>query len=179
MHWIPFLDELWDRGLLSVKVDLKKEKDRVWGGVCLNPGSDTVRWSESAVQRIAALLTLWWYFYINELDKVGSFIKAIGGARANEKFPNAKKLADALRGCLKTIVLRNEEEDVEGDELAKRIEKRLRDLIVLARNKSAKASADETDEGEDPEGETEAPPAAEDAAAGEPPARTEEERQDL
>ena len=74
--WIGFLDELADRGLLKVKASFpKREKERVWVGISLNTTSETVRWSESSVQRIAAMLVLWWYFYSTKKSKVGSFLK--------------------------------------------------------------------------------------------------------
>jgi hypothetical protein len=161
-QWVPFLDELWDRGLLVVKADLpNREKDRVWPGISLTPASETVRWSESDVQRVAAMLTLWWYFYTSKLFRVGSFMKRIKGARANEKFPSAKDLANDLRKGLKSVVNRTEEE-LSDEEIEKRVEKRVRDLIILARNKAAGPEDTADAEGEE---EEEAPPVADEALA--------------
>lgn len=148
-QWIPFLDELWDRSMLGVKADMpKRDKDRIWVGISLTPASETVRWSEADVQRIAAMLTLWWYFYTSKLSKVGSFIKRIKGATANEKFPSAKDLAGDLRKGLKSVV-RYTDEELTEEEIDKRVEKRLRDLIVLARNNAAVAEEETEEDQED------------------------------
>ena len=146
-QWVAFLNELWDRGLLRVKANMPaKDKDRIWSGISLTPSSETVRWSESDVQRIAAMLVLWWYFYCSKLSKVGSFLQAIRGSRANERFPAAKKLEEDLLKGLKAFVKRTDEELTE-DEVKKRIVKRLRNLIRLAVDKAAEPDNEsDTDE---------------------------------
>src|SRR5256885_6812937 len=54
--WIPFLDELADRGLMKVKASFpKKERERVWVGISLNPASETVRWSERSEEHTSEL----------------------------------------------------------------------------------------------------------------------------
>jgi hypothetical protein len=145
--WIGFLDELTDRGLMKVKAGVNK-KERVWVGISLNPKAETVRWSESAVQRIAALIVLWWYFYASEKSKVGSFLKKLAAPRGNESFPKGKELARALARGLRSVVVESGEE-VEEDEITRRVQKRMRDLIVLAVNKAAPVddSGEEDDDG--------------------------------
>jgi hypothetical protein len=171
-RWVAFLDELWDRGLLGLKADIpdmpRGEKARVWVGVCLNVASETVRWSESDVQRIAALLTLWWYFYASALDKPGSFLKRISGARANEKFPAAGGLADDLRRGLRSVITYADEALDEEEEIKKRVEKRLKNLIALARNTSATPSPEGAEEGEGDEGNGEETTAPTDDSATNP-----------
>ena len=148
-QWVPFLNELWDRGLLAVKADMpKKEKDRVWSGVSLTPAAETVRWSESDVQRIAAMLVLWWYFYNSKLSKAGSFLSALAGAKANERFPHGKELADDLRKGLKGYVTRTDE-SLTDDQVKQRIERRLQELLLLATNKTTtieEGTGDDEDE---------------------------------
>jgi hypothetical protein len=165
-QWIPFLDELSERGLLRVKASFPgRDRDRIWAGVSLAPAAETVRWSAADVQRIAALLTLWWYFYASKLYKVGSFLNRIKGAKANESFPGAKDLAEALRKGLKAVITRTDD-DLTEEQISKGIEKRLRDLIVLARNKGAEVEETpdvETDEDADeaaPEQPGDGPPTA-------------------
>jgi cation transport regulator ChaB len=169
-RWIPFLNLLWERGLFTVKGDMpKKEKDRIWAGISLTPASETVRWSEADVQRIAAMIVLWWYFYSSELAKVGSFLKGIRGARANERFPVAKELEDDLRKGLKSWVNRTDEE-LTDEEVKKRVDRRLKDLIKLAVNNAAPPD-DGTDGDDDDNGnEDGADEQAEAAAQSEPDA---------
>lgn len=146
--WIAFLDDLTDRGLLKVKASLpKKEKERVWGGISLNVG-ETIRWSESAVQRIAAVLVLWWYFYATAKSKVGSFLKKITAARSNETFPKAKELLGAVAKGLPSTVVRPDEE-LEKDEIDKRVDKRVRELILLALNKAATEDGGDEEDDDD------------------------------
>lgn len=146
--WITFLDELVDRGLMKVKASFpKKDKDRVWVGISLNTGSETIRWSEASVQRIAAMIVLWWYFYATKKSKVGSFLKKIAAPRSNETFPKGKELAVALGKGLRSVVAKADEE-LEEQEISRRVERRLRDLVVVALNKAA-APDDGTDEDED------------------------------
>lgn len=140
--WIAFLDEISDRGLLQVKAGLKKEKDLIWTGISLNPASVTVRWSESAVQRICGILVLWWYFYTGEKSQVGSFLKKIHSPRGNEEFPKGKDLALAVGKALRSIVVGPDEEP-DDQEIEKRVRKRLKDLILLALNKSAPEETEE------------------------------------
>jgi hypothetical protein len=143
--WIAFLDELAERGLLKVKASPpKKDKDRVWAGISLNVG-ETVRWSESAVQRIAALLVIWWYFYATAKTKVGSFLKKLTAARGNETFPKGKELLGAVGKGLRSVVVRPDEE-VEDEEVDKRVDRRLRELILLAKNNAATEEVGEEDE---------------------------------
>jgi hypothetical protein len=145
-NWIGFLDELTDRGLLKVKASFpKKDRERVWVGIALNASSETVRWSDSAVQRIASMLVLWWYFYATKKSRVGSFLKRIAASRSNEVFPKGKDLAKAISTGLRSAVVRTDEV-LEEEEANRRVEERLRDLIVLALNKAAPAEAEEEDE---------------------------------
>jgi hypothetical protein len=179
--WVPFLNELWDRGLLGVQSDFpKKERDRIWAGICLNVVSETVRWSASDVQRIAAMLTLWWYFYAAEMSSAGSFVKRISSPRANEKFPKAKDLADGLRKGLRSVVTRGDEE-LDEAEMRKQVDKRLRELILLARNKAAAAAGSEAeaDNGEEGNGADDAVAPGEvtaEGAAGEEQSEEAEEK---
>jgi len=145
--WIAFLDELSDRGLLTLKASLsKKDKERVWAGISLNVAAESVRWSDAAVGRIAGMLVLWWYFYATKKSQVGSFLKKISGPKGNESFPKGKDLAAAVGKGLASVVVRSDEEP-DKKEIEKRVLNRLKDLILLARNKAA------LDEEEGPEDE--------------------------
>jgi hypothetical protein len=138
---------LSDRNLLKVKATFpKKDKDLIWTGISLNPASVTVRWSESAVQRIAGILVLWWYFYAGEKALVGRFLKKVYSPRGNEEFPKGKELAQAVTKALRPIVTPPDSE-LDDDEIEKLARKRLKDLIFLARNQEAKD--EEGGEGDD------------------------------
>jgi hypothetical protein len=148
-NWIEFLDELADRGLLKVKASFpKKDRERVWVGTALNTSSETVRWSDSAVQRIAAMLVLWWYFYATKKSQVGSFLKKIAASRSNESFPKGKELAIAISRGLRSVVVRADEEP-DDEEVNRRIDRRLRDLIILALNKAAPTEEEAEDDEDD------------------------------
>ena len=96
--WLAFLDEIADRGLMKVKAGFpKNEKVKVWVGISLNTSSETVRWSEASVQRIAVMLVLWWYFYSTKKSQIGSFIKKLNAPRGNETYPARQGTADRYR----------------------------------------------------------------------------------
>jgi hypothetical protein len=149
--WIAFLDEMADRGLMKVKAGFpKNEKVKVWVGISLNTSSETVRWSEASVQRIAAMLVLWWYFYSSKKSQIGSFIKRLNAPRGNETYPRGKELLTAVGKGLKSVVVKSDEEPDEA-EIVRRVDRRLRDLIALALNKAAltdDGTEDEEDEDE-------------------------------
>ncbi len=148
-EWLRFLDDMWDRGVFTLKAPMKSgSSDTLWAGISLNPASASVRWSESSVQRISALLLLWWYFYSEGLRQPSRFLKAAGGKRSAERFPEAKEAIRALKSGMKTAVVRSDEE-VDEAEIEKRVTKRLRTLIELAVNEGIEEpdpSDDETDD---------------------------------
>jgi len=63
----------------------------VWAGIGINSDNQSVRWSEAAVARLAAMLSLWWYFYMHGLDRPGPFLKALNQPSAAATYPNGKK----------------------------------------------------------------------------------------
>ncbi len=162
--WIAFLDDLHDRKLLAVKSPFKSpltgESQLLWSGIALNPGAKTVKWNESAVQRIGSLLTLWWYFHASKLQRVGSFIKALDSKASNEKYPNGKKHIESLRKGLKSAVVIGDE-DVQEAVIERRVNARLRDILKLAGNAEVKMLDDDNDDTESKEPtDTDAPPGA-------------------
>lgn len=143
--WIAFLDDIWDRGFFSVRAEFpQKELGKIWSGIALNL-SETVRWSESDVQRISALISLWWYFYNSNTSQVTRFVNAIKGSKANEKYPESKNFYGDLRKGLRGVVSRNSEE-LDDDEIEKRIEKRIKDLIFLSVKDKSKIDVYDDDE---------------------------------
>ena len=146
--WVAFLDELADRGMMKLKAGFpKNEKTKIWVGISLNTASETVRWSESSVQRIAAMLVIWWYFYSSKKSQVGSFLKKLNAPRGNETYPRGKELLASVSKGLKPVVVKVDEEPDDA-EVVKRVEKRLKDLITLALNKAATPD-DGTDDDEE------------------------------
>jgi len=140
--WIAFLDELWERGLLRVKH--QSEEQFIWAGIGINSDNQSVRWSEAAVARLSAMLTLWWYFYMNELDRPGAFMKALNQASAAGSYPNGKKSLDAVAKGLVPLVKTGEKELSEKT-IASRVEARLKILLACARNKSAEQTPEEAE----------------------------------
>ena len=77
--WLAFLNKLAEDKLFKVKH--KIGDTFLWAGIALNPASATVNWSESAVQRIASMIVLWWYFYSYKLKQPSGYLKKIGSSQ--------------------------------------------------------------------------------------------------
>ena len=135
--WVAFLDELWDRGMLTVKA--KSKKQYIWAGIGINSDKQSVRWSEAAVTRLSAMLTLWWYFYMHDLDRPGPFLKALDQATAAATYPNGKKSLDAVTKGLGRMI-RGSDTEMSDKDLEKKLDERLRVLLTCARSKSAEQS---------------------------------------
>jgi hypothetical protein len=87
------------------------------------------------------MLTLWWYFYTQDLDRPGPFLKALNQANATVTYPNGKKALDAVtRGLIQ--VIRGPEKDMPEKTVANKVDVRLKMLLPLARSKSAETSAE-------------------------------------
>jgi hypothetical protein len=138
--WLAFLNKLADDKQFKVKQ--KVGDTLLWAGIALNPSSATVNWSESAVQRIASMIVLWWYFHSYRLKQPSLFLKKIGSAQANPKFPQGKELVTSVRRGLRTAV-RQGTEDMEEKEIDEKVEKRLRELLLVVRHTAATDAADE------------------------------------
>src|SRR5262249_18332890 len=99
----------------------------------------------------------------------GSFLKKVTSARGNVDYPKGRELAKALANGLKGVVVRSEDETEE--DIDKRVERRLKDLILLGKNKAA-AEKGQKDEDEEEEGSVvetltaDAEPGAEEAGPG-------------
>jgi hypothetical protein len=137
--WVGFLDEIWDRGLFSVKARI--EDIYVWAGIGINTDNQSVRWSEAAVTRLSAMLSLWWYFYIHELDRPGPFLKALGQASATATYPNGKKFFDAIVKGLASVI-KGPDKEMSDKALATKVDARLKLLLNSVRSKSAEHSAE-------------------------------------
>ena len=156
--WIEFLDTCSDRGLLKVKCPIAATgTTELWAGISINPGSRTVKWSESSVERICSLLTLWWQIYANKLARVGSFLKKAEAPHGDESYPGAKKALKALRGALPAAV-KYGEDDLAEEEVTKRVQKRLVEILKLGPHGEA-SSSDNDEETEETEEATPAPDA--------------------
>lgn len=154
--WIQFLDACWDKGLLEVKAQIHAVgTSDLWAGISLNPGSRTVKWSEASVARIASLLTLWWQIYANNVTRVGSFVRTAEAPRGAESYPGAKRALDALRRALQAAV-RYGEDDLEDEEVTKRVQKRLLKILQL-RPRDEEVSSDPDGEAKEAEEPTAAP----------------------
>ncbi len=135
--WLIFLDEIWERGLLAVKA--KSDELYVWAGIGINSDSQSVRWSEAAVTRLSAMLSLWWYFFIHDLDRPGPFLKALNQASAAAVYPNGKRSLDALIKGL-VPVIKGPDREMSEKALANKLDQRLKVLLTCARSKTAEQS---------------------------------------
>jgi hypothetical protein len=139
--WLGFLNDLWSRGVFALKSQCNGVY--VWAGTGLNIVNPTVRWAESAVQRMAGLLLLWWYFYTSQLARPSTFMKRLDAPQSNERFPNAKEARRAV--CIGLEQLgRQSKEEPSDTEIKELVKARLRELLALARN-SAAADEQETE----------------------------------
>ena len=117
----------------------------IWAGIGINSDNQTVRWAESSVARLSAILLLWWYFYIHDLDKPGSFLTKLSQAGASAQYPGGKKALDQLIKGL-TPVVKTGDKELSEKEISKRIEQRLKLLLSCARNETIQETPDtETD----------------------------------
>lgn len=144
--WLDFLHVLQQRDLLEVRASLPGGTGMLWAGLALNPGSKTIRWSDSSVQRIAAILLLWWYVQVGGFRRLGSFLKAARGPKSKERFPGAKRAIEIILRSLKTVVVSADEDDVTEEELAKRSERRLTQIVRLALSDPGATTDGESDD---------------------------------
>lgn len=139
--WIAFLNTLWERKLLGVRVDIPGTTSPLWGGVALNPGSKTVKWNEASTSRIAALLYVWWVFHVQAYKRVSSFVGAIDKS-GDSKFPEVQEALREVRKGLRSAV-KATVEDAEDAEVDKLTEARLRDVIQVAIHDTAGTGDDD------------------------------------
>jgi hypothetical protein len=140
-QWVAFLNELWDRGLFEVKA--KQDGKPIWVGIAVASEGLTVKWSESAVTRIASVILLWWYFYSNDLAKPGAFIKRLSEKGADASYPGASYAWKQLvRGL--TPVFKGGDKELSEKETGKRVNDRLHLLLTIAKSK-APAEAEEVE----------------------------------
>jgi hypothetical protein len=154
--WLAFLDAMDKRGVFAIKASLngEAEADRLWLGISLNIVSESVRYNEAAVERIASVLLLWWYFYEKDLSKVRSFIKRLDSKRAATEFPEGDACIATIRqGVQQVIKARNVELTLEAE--SKLVEERLRAIILKARRSDAASAGTETETDAEADAETE------------------------
>ena len=97
------------------------------------------------MQRISALLLLWWYYHTEGLRVPTRFLKAIRGKQSAQRYPDAKEADASIRaGLMKSLV--RDDEELEVGELEKRVEKRMRYLIMLAQNTDIEAPIESDDD---------------------------------
>jgi hypothetical protein len=131
-QWLCFLNEMWDRGLFAVKA--KQDGKPIWVGIGI-ASEGTVKWSESSVTRIASLILLWWYFYINDLAKPGAFIKRLSEKGADATYPGGSNAWKQLVRGLTPVFKGGEREQTER-EISKRVNDRLHFLLTIAKSKA-------------------------------------------
>ncbi|WP_373047030.1 hypothetical protein [Vulgatibacter sp.] len=96
-EWLSFLNWMWERGHFNLDAILQDDSDsRLWAAIGLNVASDTVRYSDAAMKRIAGLLILWWSVYNGETP-----------SSAAKKY---SKVSGNLSQCM--LALYPEEEDI-------------------------------------------------------------------
>jgi hypothetical protein len=139
--WLGFLNELSDRGVFALKATLPDgTNERVWVGIGLNVASESVRYNNSAVERLTGLLLLWWYFHLKRLTRPKQFLKQVD---QRKKYPKALEAAQALRRGLESVVERKEE--FTEAQVEEAVEQRLERLIALAKH-SASMTEDQEDQ---------------------------------
>ena len=142
--WIDFLNEMESRGLFKVKV--KKGDVPVWAGVGLTPVGHTITWSESAVQRIASLIVIWWYYYTYELSSASTYLKKLASAQGAEKFPGGKSMLTSLKRGIEGLQ-KGINPDASDSKITSKAADRMKELVVLARSSAASAIKDAEIEG--------------------------------
>jgi hypothetical protein len=137
--WIGFLNAMAEKGVFKVRHQVGASL--LWAGIGLNPVNPTVNWSEASAQRITALIAVWWYFYSYKLKNARQFLNKLDTTQAAPKFPQGKELAVGLRRGLQPLV-KSRDEELDPQEIKARVERRLRELVLLARHTGATDEAD-------------------------------------
>jgi hypothetical protein len=137
--WIAFLNVMAENCLFKVRQQVGGTA--LWAGVGLNPVSLSNNWSEASAQRITAMLVVWWYFYCYKLKNARQLINKLETTQAACRFPQGKELALSLRRGLRSLVT-NREADLDEEEIKRRVERRFRELVVLAKHTGATDEAD-------------------------------------
>jgi hypothetical protein len=138
--WIGFLNAMAGNGVFKVRHQVGASL--LWAGIGLNPVNPTVNWSEASAQRITALIVVWWYFYSSKLKNARPFLSKLDTTQAAPRFPQRRELAVALRRGLQPMV-RGRDEELDPQEIKVRVERRLRELVSLARHTRATDEADD------------------------------------
>lgn len=141
-RWLSFLNIMDSRGVFEVKAPLSGEtgNDRLWSGLGLNIATDTVRYNESAVRRLAGVILLWWYFFEKGLARPKGYLKRIDGKRAAQDYPGADRALGLVRDGL-TAVIKARDPEIEDAVASLAIDARIE--IILSRARKTGASGDE------------------------------------
>jgi hypothetical protein len=137
--WINFLNDMWGRGHFAVKGEMETTVGgkRIWLGIALNVVSQSVRYSESSVERISGTILVWWHFYTEKLKKPKPFIKKLEARDSSEKYAGLGTIVGKLKACLEPVV----SPENPDDDTAKQAEARFYDIVALATN-AAESSVD-------------------------------------
>lgn len=143
-QWLGFLNELSDRGVFALKATFSdNSNDRIWLGIGLNVASESVRYNDSAVERLSGLLLLWWYFHQRRLARPKHFLKQAEQRKNQEKYPDALEAVRALRKGLESVVAQGD--DSTSEQTTEAVNQRLEKLLILAKH-SASLSEEQEDE---------------------------------
>jgi len=112
--WLEFLEELNSRSLFSEADAPKVCEEDAWMGICRNPVSNTIKFSDAASQRIGNLLELWWEIWSGGLVP-GELRDALDGTSENSISPPALRAGklifkSQLKAGVHTLREPNEEE---------------------------------------------------------------------
>lgn len=132
--WSEFLNYADAKGLFTLTVLLDEaspSEGNLWEGICQNPVSQTIKYSNAASKKISDLLLLYWYFYNSEHLKVDDFIKEI--SEFSSKYPNGVKLLSSIFSAMKSVATQRKGE-VQDDVIDNYC--KLRTTLILKRLKS-------------------------------------------
>ena len=132
--WSGFLNYADEKGLFTLSVLLDESspsEGNLWEGICQNPISQTIKYSNAASKKISDVLILYWYFYNSEFTKVEEFIAEI--SEFSNKYPNGVKLLSSIFSSMKSVAIQRKGE-VQDDVIDNYC--KLRTSLILKRLKS-------------------------------------------
>ncbi|MGI9885745.1 DNA sulfur modification protein DndB [Vibrio chagasii] len=122
-HWISFLNELYEKGIFNISHILapktayssERAEGHLWEGISKNPVTLTIKYSNTAVNRIQDTLILFWYYKKSNATSPSEFIEIISDKNSLKKYPGASKLLNSVAKALVPVAkhrfsLTNEEE---------------------------------------------------------------------
>jgi len=123
--WIDFLNFADEQSLFDINSTLDDHalnEGKLWEGISINPGTHTIKYSNSAVKKINELILLYWFFYNSGVKDVDAFIQLTKDIDSNSRFPGSHKMLGSIFNSFKTIAKsKSDNEEINNNYCATRL----------------------------------------------------------